>query len=178
MQARELLEPPVALLGVATRARLVPLAADQQQLVPVERHGPDRARRRVGADEHAVGRRPHDATGDRVRALRVGTRKDERAVEERVVGCDHHAARRHARARRPHDAVLVLVDLGRARVLVDACAARRELVGEAQQVLTRVELRLIVDADGGRDRVRQGCRLGERRRQARRERRLGLVIDL
>ena len=172
--AGEALERAVALLGVAALAGLVALAADQQQLLAVERDGADRARGRVAADEHALRRRAGDPAQERVGALLGHAREGERAVEEGVVRRDHDVVGGHVAAGRLDGAALIGVDLDGVGVLVD----RVERLGEGQQVLADVELGLVVEAHGGRDGVGQRRLVDERRGQPGRERGLGLALGV
>ncbi len=89
--ARERLELEVVLLGVAAGAGAMALAADEQQLLVAVDDRAHGARRRPGADEHALGRGAVDPAEDRVRALRRDAGERERAVEEREVRRDDDA---------------------------------------------------------------------------------------
>ena len=117
--AGEALERAIALLGVAALAGLVALAADEQQLLAVHRHGADRARRRVAADEHALRRLARDAAQQRVGPLLGHAREGERTVQERVVRGEHDVVGGDVAARRLDDAAVVGVDLDGVGALVE-----------------------------------------------------------
>ena len=72
----------------------------------------------------------------------------------------------------------VAADLGRPGALVDPRPIGIERPGDSLEVLDRVELRLVVEADRGGDFEREVGPLGERRRQPGCERRLHLGLDL
>ena len=90
----ERLERGVALFGVAVRSPAWwPSPPTSSSSSPSTRHGADRARGRVGADEHPLGQRAVDPAGDRVGALRVHAREGQR----RDPGTGSGSRRRRAR---------------------------------------------------------------------------------
>jgi hypothetical protein len=82
------------------------------------------------------------------------------------VGCDYHVLRGHGASVGRHRAGLAVVHVQRARVLEEVAAAAGDLLGERQEVLAHVELRLIVEPHRPLHRERERGLPNERGRES------------
>ena len=98
----------------------------------------------------------------------------------RVVRRHEHVGAADGALRGLDPAGVALVDLHRPRVLVEEHPRRRQTVGEAEQVLARVELRLVLHPQHGGGRLQQAERqvVGHCRRHPRLAQRLQLLFQL
>ena len=76
-------------------------------------------------------------------------RKEEAPIEDRQMGGDDHVLRADLARRRFDHAGLTAVDPDGLRLLEDGAAVALHTIGEAVEVLTRMELRLALDPHGG-----------------------------
>jgi hypothetical protein len=134
---------------------------DEQPLPVLVRGGPHRARPVLGGDVHALrGLRLVHRGGDHEFPARGEAGEQQRAVEDRVVGGDHHVTGGDANPLvGGQHAGLALGETDHAGALVQPAAAPAYVVRQRHQVLAGVELGLLSDPHGARHGERQ-VRLG------------------